>query len=127
MNESDDLCNAFYLRVVPRDFFNEANLLKCYGQLALLTIDDNSDFQFEYQRRWPFIAAQYPGDGSLTIKDITFTYKETVILLRRPLNARDPWPLVTVNEDCVEIEIFDDKGNLSEEFTAYLKTLDLKD
>ena len=28
-----------YTREIPRDLFNEANLLKCYGRLALLAMN----------------------------------------------------------------------------------------
>lgn len=31
-----------YFRVIPRDLFNEASLLKCYGRLAILLDDMRS-------------------------------------------------------------------------------------
>ena len=36
-----------YARVIPRDLFNEANLLKCLGKVALILMDRPSDAEFD--------------------------------------------------------------------------------
>lgn len=81
-----------YLRVIPRDLFNEANLLKCYGQLYLLT-EGNPLVRFGVDEVESFEICQSPNDGSLTIENLPFFIGAREYRLTIPLNSREPWPL----------------------------------
>lgn len=99
-----------YLRVLPRDAFNEANFLKCIAQLTM-ALEDGFH---------PYITYSYDGEafdldqdinGCLVINNIQFYYKDKALDISRPLNSRDNWPLyINTEEDC--ISIFDEKGNI---------------
>lgn len=116
-----------YRRVIPRDLFNEASLLKCLGRLAILTED------------LPGVAMQYGGEGDpdegWNIRQDEASgaiYADNVLLwiggrvahLERPLNSRDEWPLYLTHLDGrelgFEIEVFDSLGGLSATMQAVL-------
>lgn len=100
-----------YLRVIPRDLFNEANLLKCIGRLTLLIHDGKlPGWSFEHEDYFDdgFIIEQNGHDGSLYLRSIDFFYKGHLVTFSRPMNSRQPYPLV---EDTTGEFIFDDKGN----------------
>lgn len=114
-----------YRRVIPRDLFNEANLLKCLGRVALLIEDGkapdgmkldhtNSSCSFEID--------QSPGSGDLCcVNLILVTKKQGRVLIWRGLNSRDEWPIFVCTADDDEIGVFDDAGNFTEEFLAWEK------
>lgn len=102
-----------YQRVLPRDLFNEANLLKCVGKLALLVEDGlipGIECRFNGGR---FQVEQDDSDGSTYVANVQFIVKKTNTLLefKRPLNSREPWPLELVTEEHTE-RVFDETGNL---------------
>ncbi len=99
-----------YLRVLPRDAFNEANFLKCIGKLTM-ALEDGFH---------PFITYEYDGEpfdlnqdinGCLCINNMSFYYKEHPLELKRPLNSLNSWPLyIETEEDSAAI--FDENGNI---------------
>jgi hypothetical protein len=95
-----------YHRVIPRDLFNEASLLKCYGRLWIL-LDQlgNQKAKLSEGSGKPFKIEQNEADG---------------VALHRPLNSRQAWPLYAVinTEEC---EVFDDEGNLSHGFLEFIQ------
>lgn len=109
-----------YSRVIPRDLFNEGNLLKCYGRLYInleylglneLLWHDGNAFQIE----------QGPS-GELTLANVKLIVRGTPCLIWRPLNARDPYPLYLADiEYDEEIEIFDITGEFSPQMIDYLQ------
>lgn len=113
-----------YLRVIPRDLFNEADLLKCCGRLwicldnlgdanAVLGDDDG-----EHDGS-PFDIQQDEGSGALTVANLRFLIHGRPWRLTRPLNSREPWPLYAErDEDCVSV--FTGEGELSPEFRALI-------
>lgn len=117
-----------YRRVIPRDLFNEANLLKCYGQL-ILKLDDvilrrpagsGPRFRLEHDSG-PFEVFQDESDGSITLwPSVEFSIDGKHIGLRRPLNSREPWPLYATNHGSDEVAVFDDRGELTLEFKSWL-------
>lgn len=120
-----------YLRVIPRDLFNEANLLKCYAQLYLQLERLNlPHVRFEFLDEGaavPFDVRQDPDDGSITVRNIQLTVRRPLQLygeqpdLRRPLNSREPWPLYLQNRFEEEIAVFNDDGTLTSEMLDFLK------
>lgn len=104
-----------YRREIPRDLFNEASLLKCLGRLWIETeqfiprvriIHTGNDFHI----------AQDEADGSIRCGNVCLIINGRTYDHRRPLNARDSWPLYIwprADPDAEEIEVFTDDGSLS--------------
>lgn len=85
-----------YNRVIPRDLFNEANLLKNLGQLQLLIHDNRVDgipFKVEFDGQ-PFNIQQNPHDGSISVANYRVFLEGEELLLYTPLNSRDRYPLL---------------------------------
>lgn len=106
-----------YQRVLPRDAFNEGNLLKCIGRFALLRPDllpeEVDDFEID----------QDPNDGSIFV-GFCMVLRHQCYQLNRPLNSRQPWPLQLRqpwNSSFEDISVFNDEGNFSPEMLALLK------
>lgn len=108
-----------YRRVLPRDLFNEANLLKCYGQLWLKT-DGMRGTGFREEDVAEFEIVQDGNSGALTVANLTFVVRGWVCPLSRPLNSRRPWPLYLTAPDGDEIDIFDDGGDLTAQMQQFL-------
>lgn len=116
-----------YVRVNPRDLFNEANLLKCYGKLFILLENHESHrMVFDDSEVQHYDVRQHEDDGSLTIENIYLNlkkYRNTEIKLFRPLNSRRSWPLIAIdhNNENNEVLVFNEDGELSEDFKTLLK------
>lgn len=83
-----------YFRVLPRDLFNEANLLKCLGQLALIAHDRGRPDQISViTSGGAFNIAQREEDGSIYCANVQIIIRNRRFEHRRPLNSREPWPL----------------------------------
>lgn len=114
-----------YRRVIPRDLFNEGNLLKCYGRLAILlgeipawghrAVLGPEDVE-------AFEIVQNPGDGSLTVANLRFEIGGEPYRLSRPLNARDPWPLYATGPDDEETAVFSPDGHFTDAFRVLIGT-----
>ena len=115
-----------YVRVIPRDLFNEAKLLECVGQLCLL-IHDGKCAPLQVVHSHPeqgFCVGQNKSDGSVYVMNLDFYVpKGPVIPFNSPLNSRQPYPLLCNDENDAEIAVFYDNGVLSAEFLQYLKWL----
>jgi hypothetical protein len=101
---------------VPRDLFNEADLLKCYGRLwieldnrgAHMAVLDEGDGS-------PFEIVQDQSDGSTSVANIELRIAERPYRLSRPLNSRLPWRLY-VDVDDEPVGVFTPDGQLTPEF-----------
>jgi len=110
-----------YDRVIPRDLFNEGNLLKCYGQLYLNLEKMGMEDCLKYTGG-QFHVEQDQSDGSTYLLNVHLIVRGQLYPLRRPLNSRDPYPLyVHVSEDDDPIEVFTDNGTFTPEMVAWLK------
>ena len=111
-----------YTRIIPRDLFNEANLLKCYGKLFINLENTNSNYYLDHDLE-QFDIHQFIDDGSLWIKNVTLKNKFTQkpVKLFRPLNSRLEWSLIAVNKDNEEIYVFNEDGEFSDEMNELLK------
>ena len=115
-----------YHRVIPRDLFNEGNLLRCYGQLYLSLEKLNATEQLvHFHDADPFFVQQSPSDGSISLSNVTLYCQGERVPLRRPLNSREPFPLYAAihvdTEDETEIAVFTDTGELTPEFKALFR------
>lgn len=119
-----------YHRVIPRDLFNEANLLKCMGRLWIL-LDQRRDLPCQLgaeknetdpgDHTGESFDIQQNEDGALCVVNLPFRIRGNRFTLSRPLNSREPWPLYCESL-CGEVclSVFDDQGNLSSEFLEFL-------
>lgn len=109
-----------YVREIPRDLFNEGDLLKCLGRLWL-ALDERRDhkasldFDGSTCVAYGFDVQQDPSDGSIYSPEVRLTVAGEERGLFRPLNAREKWPLwARFGDD--DVRVFDLDGALSPEF-----------
>lgn len=114
--------NTNYVRVIPRDLFNEAKLLKCIGKLVL-DIHDNQapkGLKFEHDGK-PFVIG-LNDEGSLEVNNIEFIYKKTSLIFKTIYNSKNSFPLQCEYDYC-DYLVFDENGNFDTEFLDFLKTI----
>lgn len=105
-----------YVRVLPRDLFNDSNLLKCIGKLVLDIEDGMLDLSYEHINHRMFDIWQHESDGSTHIVNIDFyDNQNNAILFNRPLNSRKQWPLICDISDN-EFNVFEEDGSYTKEF-----------
>lgn len=111
-----------YVRVIPRDLFNEANLLKCLGALWI-KLDDRVPADVARMTEdveGPFLIEQDPSTGALECVNVQLALHGRPARLTRPLNSRAPWPLYL--EPALDgawfdpVAVFTDDGDLTDEF-----------
>jgi hypothetical protein len=116
-----------YIRVLPRDLFNEANLLKCLGQLWLLLDGKDGSVKFVTEAvEDGFWIHQDPNDGSIYVANVEVSVRDRWARLSRPLNSRQPWPLyLSILEDpgFDPIAVFNDDGSLSDDMLRTMRGL----
>jgi uncharacterized protein YkuJ len=107
--------NTDYIRVIPRDLFNESKLLKCIARLTLLVHDGNNlkAIRFEHDDN-PFIIGLMD-EGSLTITNINFFIHDREVIFKTTYNAKSNYPLLC-EYDYSEDIVFNDDGTYSEDF-----------
>lgn len=106
-----------YSRVIPRDLFNEADLLKCYGALWI-ALERHPRATLEQEDDGPFQVVQGLS-GELTLRNVRlFVQGDAAFEIYRPLNSREPWPLWLTDGNDVDLRVFTEEGKLSAEFKA---------
>jgi hypothetical protein len=110
-----------YLRVIPRDLFNEANLLKCYGTLWI-AIEGHRQAKFSQECMDSFPIVMRDDDGSLCIDGLFLDVGEAQYRLTRPCNSREPFPLYAERVEfwADPVAVFNPDGTLSDEFTKLI-------
>lgn len=115
-----------YARVIPRDLFNEGDLLNCLGRLWI-KLDERRDHEARLRHRHttgPFNVDQDPSDGSISLENVLLKVGADHVHLFRPLNARSKWPLWARFDD-EDVRVFDDAGDLSTEFWVQISQPEL--
>lgn len=116
-----------YQRVIPRDLFNEAKLLKCLGQLALIIHDGvkvpRGLALNHFAEDEGFRIEQNPDSGALYCSNMELTFAGQRIGLSAPYNSKDAYPLRFVVDDDTEGRVFDESGALSDEFRSVMEVL----
>lgn len=122
-----------YFRVLPRDLFNEAKLLKCLGQLSLLLhngIRGVHSLTLVKSEPDGFVIEQDRSSGDLYCANLKLVLHfpgrivGREIELRSSLNSRSrPYPLNYLDWDGGEGYVFDDSGQLSAEFVDWLSAV----
>jgi hypothetical protein len=110
-----------YRREIPRDLFNESNLLKCYGQLTIaLETAQVPDIELVHHGE-TFDVAHDPADNSLSLANVHLMVRGSPAQLFRPSNSRYPWPLYLRDENEEELEVFTDEGTFTQEMLEFLR------
>ena len=81
-----------YKRVLPRDAFNEAKLLKCVGKLTLMIEDGQLPVWCYHYDGDAFNIVQDDSDGSISVANITFWRNKRQVHVFTPLNDKSLWP-----------------------------------
>ncbi len=104
-----------YLRVLPRDAFNESKLLKCVGKLTLL-IEDRvlPGWSYEYDGA-SFRIEQDESDGSIAVRNLTFYKDGERVSVCTPMNSKRAWPALASGAGYEMAFLFDDAGNFNPE------------
>lgn len=110
---------ATYVRVVPRDLFNEAKLLKCLGKISISIHNDKIKAEQELEMPdYGFIIVQNDS-GDISCENY-HVYKDGLELyFFTPLNSRLPWPLVLQIDDEL-IDVFEDDGSFTDTFLGMM-------
>jgi hypothetical protein len=110
-----------YRRVIPRDLFNEASLLKCYGRLFInLETAGLKDVELNHDGE-AFDVRQDASSGGLFVANVVLKVAGKPCRLHRPLNSRDQWPLYLTDDDDEELSVFNEDGSFAEEFVQHMK------
>jgi hypothetical protein len=113
-----------YERVIPRDLFNEAKLLKCMGRLALLILDGHAPVpMFFKETGGSFIIRQLASDGALVVVNYPLTIKGKKHFLASSYNSKNNYPLYLRTPDFQVFAVFDNEGNFHPEFIEFCKNL----
>lgn len=110
-----------YRRVVPRDLFNEASLLKCYGQLYIALETSQTPEAVLVGDGKPFDVQEDFGSGGTFLSNVKLLVRGTPCKLLRPLNSREKWPLYLIGDDEDETTVFNDDGSFTEEMLQFLR------
>ena len=113
-----------FTRVIPRDLFNEAKLLKCMGQLSLL-LHEGCGIRWPLRLRHAhsrhgFVIRQDEDNGGLFVANLTMLLGKRRISLQSIYNSKDNFPLLCMEEDFGYERVLDESGQLTGAFAAWL-------
>lgn len=115
-----------YKRVIPRDFFNEAKLLKCMGRLAVLIHDcklpPGISITLSGQSDEPF-DVRMTVDGCLTIVNCAAKINGFGVRFKTTYNSMSSYPLICEFGEGVEVDVLDDGGNFMTTFASEVKRI----
>lgn len=111
-----------YMRVIPRDLFNEAKLLKCVGRLCLLIHNGTGIEGMAFDHDDEPFDIELLDAGYLQIGNIRFTLRDHTIAIIAQYNSKEQYPLYLYYDYC-EYRVFDEAGNFEPEFVEFCKTL----
>jgi hypothetical protein len=112
--------NSNYIRVIPRDLFNEAKLLKCMGQLCLLIHDRLTPVEMSFNEPEEPFEIALMDEGALTITNLHVKIKGKVFLFKTTYNSKSNYPLYLEYDYC-DYPVFTEKGDFDEEFIEFCK------
>lgn len=121
-----------YQRVLPRDAFNEGNLLTNIGRLWILLSEYPEHTARIEEEDVDFFNIQInDATGGLTVSNLTFTIGGVRHYLERPLNSREKWPLMVYekdgDDDFESVEIFDEDGDFTSEMLELIEAKNYPD
>ena len=115
--------NTNYQRVIPRDFFNEAKLLKCMGVISLSILDSKAPCVMNIEESGEPFSIGLMDCGHLTVGNYELTIKETPVILKSTYNSKSNYPLL-VEYDYCDYTVFDENGEFTDEFIDFCESID---
>lgn len=120
---------ANYNKVIPRDLFNEAKLLKCFGWLCMKIVDNQVPVQMDYEYNTSsgdsFKIGLCGPDNSLSIMNIPVIVLGTSIRFKTTYNSKGNFPLFACYNNA-DYRVFNEEGEWDEEFLELCKILQSK-
>lgn len=117
-----DNMNTNYQRVLPRDLFNEAKLLKCIGRLVIKIHDGLAPQGLSFDHKGDPFKIVLLEEGSLMISNIKFTIGGELLTFQTTYNSKSEYPLF-LYRDYTEYAVFDEQGNFDPEFVQICATI----
>lgn len=114
--------NSDYIRVIPRDLFNESKLLKCMGRLCVLIHDNDTPFEMNVEHNDEPFNIALTDDGSLTITNINISINDIYFNFYTTYNSKDNYPLFCGYEND-EVLVFDESGKFTNDFIDFVKNI----
>lgn len=114
-----------YTRVLPRDLFNEAKLLKCLGLLCLLIHDGLTPVPMSVNDELgpqDGFCIGLMEDGYLAVANLDIFIRGERHSFRTQYNSKENYPLY-VTFDYVDYLVFDEQGKWDQEFINFCNTL----
>lgn len=116
-----------YERVIPRDFFNEAKLLKCMGHLSLLVHDRMLPEGINIVIKEPSVADGFKiylqDAGYLVLINYATRINGHSVIFKTQYNSKSPYPFFVEVAEGEEYEVFDENGNFTADFIEFSKNL----
>lgn len=113
-----------YTRVIPRDLFNEAKLLKCIGQLVLLIHDCKGPDGLTFDHDGEPFNIDLMDEGYLTVTNIDFVLRGEGLLFIAQYNSKSAYPLYLYHGYC-ETLVFKEDGSFTFEFIEFCNNLNI--
>lgn len=113
-----------YSRVIPRDFFNEAKLLKCFGQLSLKMLDNQvpEGVNISIEESGEPFDICLSSEGGLYIANYETTINNVPVIFVTTYNSKSAYPFFCQYDYC-DYEVFNEDGEFTEEFINFSLTL----
>ncbi len=113
---------SHYKRVIPRDLFNEAKLLKCIGAFileadGLAVLRKGIELPDEGE---PFNVVQCPLTGALSISNYQFSFGGLQLDLFTEYNSKANYPLWAEIDQGEQFLVLDESGKITPELLAAL-------
>lgn len=110
-----------YERVIPRDFFNEAKLLKCMGVISLAILDNKTPkgIEMKIEESGEAFEVVLLDEGSLTIANYPVKINGELYNLKTTYNSKANYPLFFETLNYEDILVLDESGNFTVEFIEY--------
>ncbi len=110
-----------YIRVIPRDLFNEAKLLKCLGKLSLAILDCRlpQGITIAIEETGEPFQVELSDDGQLYIANFETFINGRITTFKTAYNSKLNYPFYCIHPDSLEdIEVFNEDGEFAAEFIA---------
>lgn len=114
--------NTNYMRVIPRDLFNEAKLLKCIGQLVLKIHDRQTPCLMGVIETGEPFKIGLNDEGSLRITNLDILINKKKYIFKTTYNSKSNYPLFVEHDYC-DHKVFNESGDFDQEFIEFVKTL----
>lgn len=111
-----------YQRILPRDLFNEAKLLKCIGLVCLRILDNQTPCPMSNSEMDGAFEIALLDEGSLTITNLHINIQGKPFLFKTSYNSKANYPLF-LEYDCCDYRVFDEQGNWDADFIEFCETV----